>query len=169
MHRHLSEVLAIEKAAQQSLGSVYSDERWGAEEFLRDLPGKWTFSAAALLAGKVQGFWIASVKGDVVHSHRGCVSLVWRGRGVGRALVEFVREAARRDHKTMLTLSLPVTNESSIRLHERLGFSRARGDELRILLGANATKVAIGPDYYETAGGQRNHLYVHSLGERRQE
>jgi GNAT superfamily N-acetyltransferase len=166
MHEHLAGILAIEDASHALLGAAYSEERWQSAEFLRDLPGKWRFSALAVCDGSPRGFWIASAKRDVVHCHRGCVDPTWRGHGLGTALVEFVLEAARRDHMKMVTLSLPVTNEESLRLHERLGFTRARGDELRALLGSKAADVTLGPDYYETVGGQRSHFYVLPLDRR---
>jgi GNAT superfamily N-acetyltransferase len=51
------------------------------------------------------------------------------GKGVGRALIEHVADAARRSGCRELTLNVNRNNESSIRAYEHCGFAiRERGD-----------------------------------------
>ena len=169
LQEHMEDVLAIETGVHDELGSLYSDERWGPSEFLRDLPGKWTYSAAASAGGRVRGFWLASLKDGVVHSHRAAVEPSWRGRGAGSALFGFVLQKARREGIGLLTLSVPAENRRAVRFHERHGFSPAKGQILRRLLGPKADRVVVGPDYYETPEGRRYYLLFLSLAARRPE
>jgi len=54
-----------------------------------------------------------------------------RGKGVGTSAIRHVIESA---HNSTVTLHVRVINTGAIRLYERLGFVRAGGDEVNLLM-----------------------------------
>jgi GNAT superfamily N-acetyltransferase len=84
---------ALDALLVDDAGEVYSTEQWGVAEFLAALPGKWDYSAAAVVGDVAIGFWIVSaLHADAFHTHRVGVHPAYRGRGVAAALFRAVRQ-----------------------------------------------------------------------------
>jgi ribosomal protein S18 acetylase RimI-like enzyme len=74
------------------------------------------------VAGERVGWVQSSVHGNAIHLAQLHIAPAWRGRGIGRAVVDRVIErahAARRD----VTLAVQAASPAR-RLYERLGFER---------------------------------------------
>lgn len=107
-----------------ALDRVIEADRWGAEEFRAELPGKFRYSQVALgPGGEPIGFVIASRKGNRVHIHRLAVGEAHQGAGIGQRLVAAAAASALNDGLAMMTLKVSWANESARRFYERLGFS----------------------------------------------
>jgi len=63
----------------------------------------------------------------VLNVHDLAVAAAWRGRGIGRALLEHVRVEAERSGCCRLTLEVREDNVRARRLYARLGFAQAEG------------------------------------------
>lgn len=158
--QHLSDLLAVDQAAVKELGRSYSDEAWDAESFLKDLPGKWTFSVAIVDHGKIRGFWIASQKSpQLVYAHRIAVDPASRQHGWGRIMFETVYSKVKAQQISRMALSVSATNAPARRFFERIGFRRVVGDRIADALGGNAPSATFEFDHYRLPSGQRNLVY----------
>ena len=108
--------------------TVEQERMFLAEQMIRP---DWAGFVATLndAPGQVIGSIMANGKGRRATRHRAAVGLAvardWRGKGVGRALMERVIAWARETgFITRLELEALVRNESAVRLYERLGFQR---------------------------------------------
>lgn len=167
---HLADLVAIDHAAGTQLGRAYSDEAWGAEEFLKELPGKWAFSVAVLEQRKVRGFWIASQRApQVIYTHRIAVDPASRQQGTGRTMFEAVRQRARSARLSRMALSVSMSNSTARKFFERLGFRRVEGDRIPEVLGGDHPHATFEVDHYRLPSGQRNLVYELVLEEVRLE
>jgi ribosomal-protein-alanine N-acetyltransferase len=115
----VDEVLAIERATYPS--------PWTRSMFLGELL---SLNAIALVAevvhdlrGEVAGYLMASDQAEVWHILNVCVREPLRRRGVGeRLMLELFAQADLEPHRGY-TLEVRASNESAIRLYERLGFT----------------------------------------------
>lgn len=112
-------------------------ERWEADHFLLDRPGKWLLSRLALdEQGRAVGFVFASLQEGEVHMHRMVVDEVHRGEGLGTRFVRGVAQAGLSQGSRQMTLKIFPGNVGSLRLFQRLGFREtARGPENVFLVG----------------------------------
>lgn len=106
-----------------AVGRDYSD--WGAEEFLAELPDKFSLSFAILAEEEfgegVIGYCIMSRKWpDKVHIHHFMIHHEKRGLGLGQVMLG---EAAKRAAGLPLSLKVPDFNVGAIRFYERHGFT----------------------------------------------
>ncbi|HEX4064795.1 MAG TPA: GNAT family N-acetyltransferase [Acidobacteriaceae bacterium] len=62
------------------------------------------------------------VRDDVGHVTQVCVAKKYRGRGLGRLLLEDCARTLARRHFTLLTLTVTSSNRNAVALYERLGF-----------------------------------------------
>lgn len=54
------------------------------------------------------------------------VSVAWRGRGVGTALIARLTQAAREMHAGAIEIGVSLRNQSALRLYRRIGFQDGR-------------------------------------------
>jgi ribosomal protein S18 acetylase RimI-like enzyme len=119
-------------------------EPWNAGHFLADRPAKWQWSRLAIdSADRVEGFLIASRKGNGVHCHRIAVREDRRSKGVGVVLLRSVAGMAAKAGLDTITCKVARRNPRAIRWYERLGFS-VLGEENENLLLSLST-VAMPP------------------------
>jgi ribosomal protein S18 acetylase RimI-like enzyme len=110
-------------------------ERWEAAHFLAERPDKWTWSRLVVeTENRVDGFVIASSKGDTIHCHRVAVRRDQRSRGVGVELLRAVAEAGDDAGVNLIACKVSRENERAIRWYRRLGFRTTGEDPSNLLL-----------------------------------
>ena len=113
---HLPALLRIERAC-------FARPQWGADHFLRDLPGKWELSALLMEHGAVAGFVVASeVVAGSCHLHRMAVLPEMQGRGLGGAAVRALERRAAARGLRMVTLELDAEHGDTEPFYRRLGY-----------------------------------------------
>jgi ribosomal protein S18 acetylase RimI-like enzyme len=70
---------------------------------------------------------------DMLYVDAIAVEPAWQGRGIGRALMRFVTDEARRRGRTSLTLWVIDRNHRARELYEKLGFERRRTLHTKLL------------------------------------
>jgi GNAT superfamily N-acetyltransferase len=98
--------------------------RWSRDNLLRELPGKWDVSLAALRDdGTICGLSVNSLKDDSLYIHLLLVARSVRGEGVGTALIARCRDLARRhDQVRCLRLRTTVAWTEVLKFYQRNGF-----------------------------------------------
>lgn len=80
-------------------------------------------AAVALHGGVIVGYVIMNEIVGEAHILNLCVDPQWRGRGIGRCLLEHAIETARGLKAISLFLEVRESNQTAIRLYQRCGFS----------------------------------------------
>ena len=72
MSRWLDDLVRLDGRLFQTMGAAYAEAGWTAEQFRRDLDGKWALSLAAVDGARaLAGFCVASApRAGAVHIHR---------------------------------------------------------------------------------------------------
>ena len=161
LNRYMPQLIALDEKVQREFGDTYSNESWGAEEFSRDLPAKWSYSALAIQGDRVCGFWIASSRTPtMVYTHRVAVERDKRRFGIGKKMFDFVLSKARKGGFSMMGLSVSIYNIQAIQFYESMGFVRVTDKRITDILGGKASHFVVEGDYYRTLSDQRNYLYM---------
>ena len=95
---------------------------WTAENFLYDLADKWSLSFFAMDHTQVSGFVIGSAKAESIHIHRLAVGGNFQARGIGKQLVEAIKNRALDRKVKKLTLKVARLNTPAILFYYKLGF-----------------------------------------------
>ena len=99
----------------------YSD--WGPDEFLMDVPDKFSLSFVAINDG-IAGYTVISRKwADRVHIHHFMVHHKKRNLGLGHAMLQ---EAQRRADGLLLSLKVEIENKVAVRFYGKHGFTIER-------------------------------------------
>lgn len=94
----------------------------------------------------VQGYGIMSMGAGESHVLNVCVAEAWRGRGIGRRLMESLLERVRNAGMELAFLEVRPSNRVAIALYESMGFDR----------------VGMRKGYYQSASG-REDAFVYRL------
>lgn len=95
-----------------AIASDIPDEYWGIENFLRDLPDKWTLSIAAWSNEIPIGYAFVSRKHEsTAHLHHFMVARKHRGMGNGERLLDAVIDRSRRHGCCEVTLKVAASND----------------------------------------------------------
>lgn len=95
---------------------------WSREAFLDELKNERARYIVGEAAGEVvayMGMWLVFDEADIMNV---AVLKKWRGRGIGRRLVEFAIKKAAEQGCTSMTLEVRRSNAPAIALYEKLGF-----------------------------------------------
>ncbi|MDN5347101.1 MAG: [ribosomal protein S18]-alanine N-acetyltransferase [Clostridia bacterium] len=115
---HLDQVLEIERVSFPS--------PWERSAFLNEIyNNNYAYYYVCLVEGKVCGYaglWLIL---DEVHITNIAVHPHWRGRGLGKLLLDFLLHEAARLGADRVTLEVRVSNIAAQKLYERAGFTRA--------------------------------------------
>jgi ribosomal-protein-alanine N-acetyltransferase len=116
-HRHLDEVLAIERAFAAP---------WTREMFLQELQHQWEASEAlvAQCGDEVIGYVLCWFVADEIHIVNLAVHAQSRRRGIGRRLMQEVCDRALQRGLSIATLEVRVHNQAAILLYESMGFRK---------------------------------------------
>jgi ribosomal protein S18 acetylase RimI-like enzyme len=99
----------------------YDSNPWTEEQFLFELPSKWTLSFMVKLEDQVVGYCIMSSKFlGKTHIHHFMVKDTFRGGGIGSAMIDEAR--SRVVPYTELSLRVHSTNQRAIEFYTRHGF-----------------------------------------------
>lgn len=115
-------ITAIERAS-------FSDA-WPDSSFLELLSQQPAMLWVAESGGRVVGYWVGRRIGDEAELQNIAVHPDWRGRGIGRALLEDFIAAVGGDVETVIFLEVRASNHGAIRLYQSMGFEeldRRRG------------------------------------------
>jgi ribosomal protein S18 acetylase RimI-like enzyme len=117
-------------------------ERWTADHWMRDLPGKWELSRIALADETIVAYLVASRKNEAVHYHRLAVAPEMHRMGLGSALMREIAGAAARAGIPELSTKVHKTNARAEQFVRSLGFRVAADDGVHLLFTAPAEAVA---------------------------
>lgn len=118
-----------------SIGADVPGEYWERENFLRDLPGKWQLSFAGWSGTQPVAYAILSRKSEAqIHLHHLIVGKNWRGRGLGRRMVDEIFHRCRTAGAEKLTLKVHARNERAKSFYVRSGFREERSEGEYLLL-----------------------------------
>ena len=96
---------------------------WTDENYLYDLPEKWTLSRLARRAdGEILGYALCSRKDQVLWLHRLVVGAAYRGQGLGESILQELERIAEAMNLQEISLKTPDDNEDTIRFYHRHGF-----------------------------------------------
>lgn len=101
---------------------------WTDENYLYELPEKWSLSRLIREGPENVGYALCSRKGDGLWLHRLVVGPEHRGRGIGERVVAELIRIARAEGLTSVGCKTPGDNEGNRRFYTRLGF-RETGTE----------------------------------------
>lgn len=153
-------LVKIDSRLKQELGMAYSHEAWVERNFLLDLPAKWELSKAAFADRELVGFWIASRKGDFLHTHRVGVRDDFRGQGIGRKMFAKVLESGEQLGLKEMTLFVSVLNQEAKHFYEDLGFQKLSGRRIRQFLQETGHQAKPSEDRVEESGGCQYYIYA---------
>ncbi|MFH1210925.1 MAG: GNAT family N-acetyltransferase, partial [archaeon] len=97
------------------------DKAWTADSFEKDLPAKWELSKYASVDGKVVGYFIASVDGEVGKLNKVLVNPDFRGQGIGDMLWEEFLDGCRKHSVERAEFKVLPGNPSAARLYRSKG------------------------------------------------
>ncbi len=120
----------LRKLALRDLGDIEVIEQlsyptpWSRSMFASELakPSSISLGACSTETGELVGYLIISRYVDAWHVMNVAVAPDWRGRGIARLLLERLFELTAGDERRGYTLEVRVSNDTAIRLYERLGF-----------------------------------------------
>jgi len=96
---------------------------WKEDNFLYDLPGKWSCSFAILAEGSIIGFCIASEKiTGAYYIHLLFVANAYRKQGVGRKIIDVAKQRCIDRGLKRIILRCPVTNHKAVEFYKHQGF-----------------------------------------------
>lgn len=98
------------------------NEYWGVDNFLSELNSKYELSVVALDSGFVAGYIIASLKEDGPYIHKFMVRDTFRGKSVGKKMLDFFETKSARLNHHAINLAVLEENEDAIRFYEKNGF-----------------------------------------------
>jgi ribosomal-protein-alanine N-acetyltransferase len=112
----VDEVVAIERIS-------FSDP-WSPRAFAMEASegASRSWSWVAEVEGEIVGYLVAWPVEDEVHLANVAVAREWRGRGIGRYLMEKLLERSRRHRASWIALEVRFSNEMARSLYESLGF-----------------------------------------------
>jgi len=115
-HGHLSSVTEIEE-------EVFKNP-WTEEMFRQEVEDNQISRAYVALDGEqLIGYIVAWFLRDEIHLLNIAVVPSCQRRGIGRRLMHFLIDVARRERKEMITLEVRESNEVAIELYRSLGFT----------------------------------------------
>ena len=127
VRRHIADFVAV--------ADDVPGEYWAEENFLVDLPEKWTLSFAAWHGENLVAYAVISRKSpNHAHLHHFMVRGDFRGQGVGAAMVAEMESRVRSSNHTLLTLKVAAANLRGRRFYERFDYrARSQTGEYLIL------------------------------------
>lgn len=121
--------VTIEKMTEKHLDAVMEIEReafavpWSRESFEMEIKrNKCAYYIVALLDDKVVGYggmWLVIDEGHITNI---AVHRDYRGRGIGKKIIEGLINEAKNRNLVAMTLEVRVSNKVAIHLYEKYGF-----------------------------------------------
>jgi len=113
---HIAAVLEIEHEAFSS--------PWTAQMFLQEVEESgFSRSYVALEEERVVGYFVAWFLRQNVHLLNIAVAKSDQRRGIGRLMLQFLLDLAKREYKDVIALEVRESNEAAIRLYRTFGFA----------------------------------------------
>jgi len=114
---HIPAVLVIENEAFTS--------PWDAEMFLQEVEDNWfSRSFVALEGERVVGYFVAWFLNQEVHLLNIAVASSHQKKGLGRRMMRYLLDMAKRELKHLITLEVRESNAAAIELYRSFGFTR---------------------------------------------
>lgn len=118
----LESVMAIEK---KSFKACWTFDAFVYEILVNEKARYYVYTSEKQVIGYV-GYWALD---DELHITNLAVTPMFRKRGIGQRLIEYVLEVGKKNMVKKITLEVRVSNINAIRLYEKLGFKK--GDLLK--------------------------------------
>jgi hypothetical protein len=162
MSRWLDDLVRLDARLFQTMGRAYAETGWTAEQFQRELDGKWALSLAAIDRSRtLAGFCIASAsRHGAVHIHRLAVEPRCQGRGVGRSLIAGLERLAwLSGERTQVTVAASAAGSPAVAIYRHLGFEMLHGENLQAFAARLNRTVRFHGDRLEELHGQSFHVF----------
>lgn len=122
--------IELRKLELRDLGEIEVIEQisyptpWSRSMFASELakPSSISLGACSTATGQLVGYLVISRYVDAWHVMNVAIAPDWRGRGIARLLLERLFVLTANDERRGYTLEVRVSNDTAIRLYERLGF-----------------------------------------------
>jgi len=129
--KHRAELARLDAVLCAALGSAYSTEAWTCASFMLELPKKFQISALAFFEDHPVGYWIASIRCDNAHIHRGSIHPEFQSGGIGLRLNRLCADLAREHGASRVTYYISKENVKARRIFEGFGYHLADAAEKR--------------------------------------
>ncbi|MEM3395958.1 MAG: GNAT family N-acetyltransferase [Thermoplasmata archaeon] len=127
-------MLTIRMAKKEDIGEILAVERECFEEFLRYSPAEMRYLLfeansegwVAHINGRIVGYYILLFRRNarVARLYSIAVAESWRGKGIGKALLQHAEERALKRGCNIMHLEVKTTNKTAISLYKRNGYSQ---------------------------------------------
>lgn len=129
--KYMNALIDIDRNILQSYGNRFSSERWEAENFLLDLPGKWELSLVALTKEKVVGFCICSFyNDDKCYAYRVVVAEDHKRKNIGKKMIFSLFEKCKAKKIKNIIVEVNIENVPALQFYNKMGFEIIESDEL---------------------------------------
>jgi len=98
------------------------DEYWTRDNFLKELPNKFSFSLHAIINDTLVGYIIASSKNNAAYIHKFMVDEKYRGNKIGNNLLKRFSEVTGQLNFDKIELTVERDNLPAIKFYRRNGF-----------------------------------------------
>ncbi len=162
LSRWLEALVGLDARLFAAMGRAYAESAWTAEQFLRDLDGKWAMSLAAIDGSRtLAGFCIVSApRPGAIHIHRLAVEPRCQRRGLGRALIGRLEHLAWLSaDRTAVTIAASAAGSPAGEVYRHLGFEPLRGQGLTAYASRLNRTVRFHKDRLEELHGQSFHVF----------
>lgn len=121
----------LEKNVQSFIDvlSEFNEEYWTEQEFLIDLPLKWSSSIVAVEGQSIAGYIIVSRKQASYHIHKFMVNAKFRSKGLGKKMFGYLTNNIINEGNVVITLKVYLHNSRAIKFYQNLSFVDVRRSE----------------------------------------
>jgi hypothetical protein len=133
MLRHLDEILKIERDTSSRLGKDAYGSPWLENNFLSDRKGKWKFSTAVILEGKLLSYLVSSQWLNNLHGHRMAMQIDLATETkilLQKELYHKQQEILKSSGIKLTTAMVPEKNLSTIKYYLKEGWVELNKEEL---------------------------------------
>ncbi len=111
-----------------SMSKQLQGDYWTLEHYQSDMNRKWELSYCEIKDKQLLAFMIVSDKGISHHLHRIVVHENFKGKGVGKKLIQTFMTNAKKEER-QATLKVHPSNKQAIDVYEHYGFVKEGSDK----------------------------------------
>ena len=165
LEQYLDQLLQLEDFFCRQMGSTFTTDIWEADNFLSNLPCKWTLSKLARQKDRLLGYWLVSCRlPSCLQIHRAVTTPMNQKKGVGKRLFEAVLKDSKKNRINIIQTETSVNNKQAIQFYENLGFFKLDTKEVREYLEQKGRDAVVSHNYLEEKDGSRYFVYRFNAG-----